>query len=82
MRNLLFAFSVALALSACAASKPQPIAEDCCNNKEIIYVDKPKAECTRAVQKVTQVAPCAACSNFQLSARAESICGQEGITQK
>lgn len=76
MKQSLLAFLAALALGGCATPPPAPPAEDCCGPKEIVYIDKPITECTRAVQKVTQVNPCAACSNFELTARAGNGCAR------
>lgn len=74
MKKSLFAILAAALASACATTTPQP--EACCNAKEIVYIDKAVSECTRAVQRITQVSPCETCSYFQLSARAGSSCAQ------
>lgn len=39
--------------------------------EEVVYVDKPVAECTRNVRDVTQVSPCQVCTRFQVSVRAD-----------
>mgnify|MGYP000535270952 CR=1 FL=1 len=61
-------------LSGCASLARQ---EDCCGApKEVVYVDKPVAECTRSLRDVTQVSPCQVCSRFQVAVRADSSCAR------
>jgi len=72
MKSSLLALLAALALGACAT----PPVEDCCGAREIVYVDKPMMECTRAVYRVVQVNPCATCSSFQLTTRASNGCSR------
>ena len=51
--------------------------EDCCGApKEVVYVDKPVAECPRSLRDVTQVSPCQVCSRFQVAVRADSSCAR------
>jgi hypothetical protein len=50
-------------------------ATECCSKPEVVYVDKYVSECTRTVQRITQVSPCATCSRFPISARFGDACG-------
>lgn len=63
--SLIAAMAAVAMLSGCAS---------CCAPMEVAYVDKPIMECTRAVQRVEQVSPCARCSNFPVMARAATPC--------
>ncbi len=47
---------------------------DCCSQRETVFVDKPVGECTRAVQRVVQTSPCAACERFPVAARFDGEC--------
>jgi len=58
-----------LALNGCATN-----GDDCCGKPEIVYVDKAVPECTRAVQRVTQVSPCSSCDRFPVIARLDGGC--------
>ena len=53
MKILTTALLLSALLSGCASLARQ---EDCCGApKEVVYVDKPVAECTRSLRDVTQV---------------------------
>ena len=74
MKILPFAALCVALLSGCATA---PRTEDCCSApKEVVYVDKPAAECTRSIRDVTQVSPCQVCARFQVSMRADSACAR------
>lgn len=61
-----------LAMTGCAS---RPV-DECCAKPEIVYVDKDVSECTRSVQRITQVNPCATCSRFQVTARLAGECSR------
>ena len=74
MKILTTALLLSALLSGCSTVAKQ---EDCCGApKEVVYVERPVAECTRNVQDVTQVSPCQVCSRFQVSVRADSACAR------
>ncbi len=74
MKILTTALLLSALLSGCASLARQ---EDCCGApKEVVYVDKPVAECTRNVRDVTQVSPCQVCARFQVSVRADGACAR------
>ena len=74
MKILTTALLLSALLSGCASLARQ---EDCCGApKEVVYVDKPVAECTRSLRDVTQVSPCQVCSRFQVAVRADSSCAR------
>lgn len=66
--------ATALLVSGCATTQT----DDCCSRSkpEVVYVDKAVSECTRPVQRITQVSPCAVCERFPVSARLDDICAR------
>lgn len=58
-----------LGLSACTSTP-------CCSNpnREVVYVEKPTAQCTYPVQRVAQVSPCEACGPFSVTFRTQGEC--------
>lgn len=74
MKILTLTLLLSALLSGCGTVAKQ---EDCCSApKEVVYVDKPVAGCTRNIRDVTQVSPCQVCSRFQVSVRADGACSQ------
>lgn len=78
MKKLTTALLLSVLLSACSTSGNTVVKqEDCCGApKEVVFVDKPVAECTRSLRDVTQVSPCQVCSRFQVAVRADSSCAR------
>ena len=65
-------------VAACSAAGNTVAKREDCGGapKEVVYVDKAVAECTRSLRDVTQVSPCQVCSRFQVAVRADSSCAR------
>lgn len=69
---LLLAATLGLLASGCATNN----IDECCAKPEIVYVDKAVSECTRSVQRITQLNPCTSCERFPVTARLTSECSR------
>lgn len=76
MKRIGFVALVVLVLSGCAAQTVSVSEADDCCKPEIVYVDKAVAECTREIQRITQVSTCAKCDKFPVTARVGSGCAK------
>ena len=80
MKSLLICLMAgsALLMSGCAtrAGGGASAGDECCGKPEVVYVDKAVAECTRSVQRITQVSPCASCDRFPVTARLDDVCSK------